>query len=274
MFSSPMKTRRTPARAHFSMKFGSLWQSVSTWMMKLDIELLDLAQLDQPVEDRLPVLVAGEIVVGDEEAAQALRVVVAHDLLDVVGRAAARLAALDIDDGAERALIRAAAAGVEAGHAPAVRCTRSAAAAGSARPDARQIVHEVVERLERARGGIAQHLSSRPSASPANSETPIALARVDVGVVAVEHARRAGDVEAADARPGCRARAAAARCRARAETGSTARRPASPCRRRRPRSCAAMRSGGCACWFRRRRGSRSSTSSPSTRRSAQSWARP
>ena len=34
MFSSPMNTRRTPARAHFSTKFGSLWQSVSTWMMK------------------------------------------------------------------------------------------------------------------------------------------------------------------------------------------------------------------------------------------------
>ena len=34
MFSSPMNTRLTPARAHFSMKFGSLWHSVSTWMMK------------------------------------------------------------------------------------------------------------------------------------------------------------------------------------------------------------------------------------------------
>jgi len=34
MFSRPMKTRRTPAFAHFSMKRGILWQSVSTWMMK------------------------------------------------------------------------------------------------------------------------------------------------------------------------------------------------------------------------------------------------
>jgi hypothetical protein len=42
--------------------------------------------MDQPVEDRLPVLVAREIVVGDEEAAQSLRVVDPHDLLDVVGR--------------------------------------------------------------------------------------------------------------------------------------------------------------------------------------------
>jgi hypothetical protein len=29
-----MNTRRTPARAHFSMNRGILWQSVSTWMMK------------------------------------------------------------------------------------------------------------------------------------------------------------------------------------------------------------------------------------------------
>ncbi len=35
IFSSPMNTRRTPARADFSTKFGILWQSVSTWMMKL-----------------------------------------------------------------------------------------------------------------------------------------------------------------------------------------------------------------------------------------------
>ena len=74
-----------------------------------------LAQLDDAVEDRLPVLVAGEIVVGDEEAVDALREIGAHDALDVVGAAAARFAALHVDDGAERALERAAAAGVEAG---------------------------------------------------------------------------------------------------------------------------------------------------------------
>ena len=34
MFSSPMNTRRTPAWVAFSMKFGILWQSVSTWMVK------------------------------------------------------------------------------------------------------------------------------------------------------------------------------------------------------------------------------------------------
>ena len=34
MFSSPMNTRLTPARAAFSMKFGILWHSVSTWMIR------------------------------------------------------------------------------------------------------------------------------------------------------------------------------------------------------------------------------------------------
>jgi hypothetical protein len=45
--------------------------------------------MDQPVEDRFPVLVAREIVVGDEELGDALRGVRPHDLLDVVGRAVA-----------------------------------------------------------------------------------------------------------------------------------------------------------------------------------------
>ena len=34
MFSSPINTRLTPAPVAFSMKFGILWQSVSTWIVK------------------------------------------------------------------------------------------------------------------------------------------------------------------------------------------------------------------------------------------------
>ena len=81
---------------------------------ELDRNALGLPELDQAVEDRLPVAVAGEIVVGDEIMGDALGVVGAHDRLDVVGGAVARLAALDIDDRAEAALERAAAPGVEA----------------------------------------------------------------------------------------------------------------------------------------------------------------
>ena len=83
------------------MKFGIRWQSVSTWMMSFILKPCCFAQLDQAVEDRLPVLVAREIVVGDEEAADALRRIGAHDRLDVVGRAAARFSPLHVDDGAE-----------------------------------------------------------------------------------------------------------------------------------------------------------------------------
>ena len=115
MFSSPMKTRVTPAR------FALLDEARNLVAQRVDLDhqaernLVDLAQLDQAIEDRLPIPVAREIVVGDEEAGDALRPVRAHDLLDVVGRAAARLAALHVDDRAERTLERAAAPGIEAG---------------------------------------------------------------------------------------------------------------------------------------------------------------
>ena len=85
MFSSPMNTAVQPARAAFSMKPGMRWQSVSTCSRSLILKPSLLAQLDQAVEDRLPVLVAREIVVGDEEARDALRGIGAHDRLDVVG---------------------------------------------------------------------------------------------------------------------------------------------------------------------------------------------
>ena len=114
MFSRPMNTRRTPACAAFSMKFGILWHSVSTWIVKPMFMPFAVAQLDQAVEQRFPVAVAGEIVVGDEEALDALRVVLAHDAFEIVGGAEPALAALHVDDGAERALVGAAAAEIDA----------------------------------------------------------------------------------------------------------------------------------------------------------------
>ena len=48
-----------------------------------------LAQFDQPVEDRFPVAIAGEIVVGDEEVAHPIGDIDAHQRLDVVGGAIA-----------------------------------------------------------------------------------------------------------------------------------------------------------------------------------------
>src|SRR6266852_4923771 len=78
-----------------------------------DFDALLRAQFDDAVEDGLPVLVAGEIVVGDEEAVNAFRPVLPDDVLDVVRRAASRFPSLHVDDGAERALVWAAAAGIE-----------------------------------------------------------------------------------------------------------------------------------------------------------------
>src|SRR5262249_2578857 len=79
---------------------------------ELELDALG-AELDHPVEDELPVLVAGKIVVGDEQAPDAARPVLAEERLDVVGRAPARFPALPVDDRAERTLVRAAAAGIE-----------------------------------------------------------------------------------------------------------------------------------------------------------------
>ena len=104
------------------MKFGMLVAERIDLDDEVELEPLDLAHLDQPIEDRLPVLVAGEIVVGDEEAMHALAQLTPDDLLDVVGRAPPRLAPLHIDDGAERALVGTAAAGIEAREVIGRRC--------------------------------------------------------------------------------------------------------------------------------------------------------
>ncbi len=165
-----------------------------------NVEIFYLAHRHEAVEDRLPVLVAGEIVVGDEKGAQALRIVRPHDQFDVVGRAAARFAALHVDDGAERALIRAAAAGIEAG----------GAAGGALRAfdrhqrdrralDPRQIGHEIVKRLERARRAVTQHLVEMALRLAREQRHAHGPGAVEIGVNAAEHRQHAGNVEAADA---------------------------------------------------------------------------
>src|SRR5262249_61740277 len=80
-----------------------------------DVHLVALAQQGDAIEDRLTVLVAGEIVVGDEEVADPVGPVLADRPLYVVRGAAPRLSTLDIDDDTKRALIGAAAARIEAG---------------------------------------------------------------------------------------------------------------------------------------------------------------
>ena len=62
---------------------------------------IPLSQHDQAVENRFPLLVAREIVVGDEEFADALRPVETDQVLDVIRGAEARLTPLHVDNGAE-----------------------------------------------------------------------------------------------------------------------------------------------------------------------------
>ena len=98
----------------------------------------------------------------------------------IVGRAEAALAALHVDDGAERALVGAAAAEIDARIVcPTVRCDvlarqdRRRLAA-----QRRQVVHEIVERLAACRRQASRSTSSSrcSSASPAKSEMPSACA--------------------------------------------------------------------------------------------------
>ena len=164
-----------------------------------DLEALVLAQLDEPVEDRLPVLVAREIVVGDEEFGDALRGVGAHDLLDVVRRAVARLAALHVDDGAERALERAAAPGIEAGIVPV-----------DARHDARRedrqrggrhfghVGEIIVGRLRGAGGDIAQQAGHAALALAGEQRDAEIERLLQVGRQLRQHRDAAGDMEPAD----------------------------------------------------------------------------
>ena len=132
-----------------------------------------------PVEELFPVAVAGHVVVGDEERRDALLVVLADDRLEIVGVAEPALAALHVDDGAERALERAAAAEVEARHA-CPRCARAPTAADAASARSRCPAGRPCS----CRGGFSvpfqascSTTSKRPSsASPAKIEMPMSMA--------------------------------------------------------------------------------------------------
>src|SRR5882724_2616632 len=105
--------------------------------------------MNDPVQDRFPILVPGKIVVRNKEAAQALLHVLSNDLLDVVRRPASRFASLDIDDCAKGTLERAAAAGVEARHVTGGALSADGADERNRHSiDARQVRHEIVKWLE------------------------------------------------------------------------------------------------------------------------------
>jgi hypothetical protein len=166
---------------------------------KPDPKTLVLAQFDQPVEDRLPVAVAGEIVVRDEEAGHALRGVGAHDRLDVVRGPIARLAPLDIDDGAEAALERAAASGVEAGIVPGDPGHDLARQHGNGRGGhVGHVVEIAVDRLRLARIDVLEELSQAAFALPCVEDHAQCLSLLEVRRQFRQHGDAAGDVETAN----------------------------------------------------------------------------
>src|SRR5437879_1033092 len=71
------------------------------------------AQLNDSIEDSFPILVACEVIVGNEKTMNALREIPADDLLNVRRRTTARFPSLHVDDCAERTLEGAASAGIE-----------------------------------------------------------------------------------------------------------------------------------------------------------------
>ena len=85
---------------------------------------LALPQAYDPVEDRLPVLVTGEVVVRDEELLHPFGVVETNDALDIICGPEPGFSTVDVDDRAEAALERTTAPSVETrprGHAAASR---------------------------------------------------------------------------------------------------------------------------------------------------------
>jgi hypothetical protein len=81
------------------MKFGILW--------RVDLDGEDevgefrLAQVNETIEQHFPINIARKIIVSDDEAVDVLLVIFANDSFDVLRGAAATLAALHVDDGAE-----------------------------------------------------------------------------------------------------------------------------------------------------------------------------
>ncbi len=146
MFSSPMKTLRHPAAAALRDKVGDFIADRINLHDDVDLEAVFFSERDDTVEDGFPILVAREIVVGNEIVTHALRITGANHAFYVIGRAVAGFAALHIDDAAEAARVRAAAPGVETSEL--ARIARYIALGQERQrpiPQVRLVVHEIVQ---------------------------------------------------------------------------------------------------------------------------------
>src|SRR6185312_13108833 len=124
---------------------------------------LGLAQMNKAVEQQFPIAIPREIIIRYEEAFDALRMILANDLFEIVGRTKPALAPLHIDDGAERALIWAASPEIDAGERsrgpPHVLSRQERRRLAGQR---RQLVHVIVQRLELSIPRILQNFIKPP----------------------------------------------------------------------------------------------------------------
>ncbi len=164
-----------------------------------NFEALLLAQFDEAVENGLPVPVAGEIVVGDEKAGDALCGVGAHDRLDVVRGPITGLASLNVDDRAEAALERAAAPRVEAGvvsrHPGHDRARQDW---NRRRGHVRHVVEVTVQRLCDAGVDVLDEISQAAFAFPCIQDHPERLRFPQLRRLFRQHGDAPGDMEAAN----------------------------------------------------------------------------
>ena len=120
-------------------------------------------------------------------------------MLDVVGRAPSRFPSLHVDDGAERALVRAAAAGVE-GRVIARRALDVLAQQERHRRrlDRREVVEIIVDRLEGTACGVAQQGVEPLLRLACEQADPQVESLLNVGLHLGEHRQAAGNVKPAD----------------------------------------------------------------------------
>ena len=167
---------------------------------EVELQPLLLTERDDAIENLLPVLVAGEVVVGDENTPDSPGEVVPKTAFDIVGRARPGLATLHVDNRTKAALKRAPAPGIDArasGQA-ALDDARGNTGQGSPR-ESGKIVERGVERFEPVMIGVAENLVEVTFRLPSEDGNPELLRLANLCRRFGEHGQRAADVKAADA---------------------------------------------------------------------------
>ena len=200
MFSRPTKARHHPGALRLVDEVGDAVAERIDLDGEIGLEPFLLVELYEAVEEALPVPVAGEIVVSDEEGLDPLRQVLADDPFEVVGGAEAALAALDVDDRAEAALEGTAAPQIEARPLAAVPLQRLLRHPGNGDVgDVRQVFQIIVDRLQLAVPRIPEHLIEPPFLGLAGEERAADIQRLlQLRRELLQHRQATGDVEPAD----------------------------------------------------------------------------